>query len=213
MTTGWLAGMSAEGEPVLPKPPLAATRRPPATPPEEDWLGELDRSGDHPVPKGSRPPRPVAKTPSDPADSKRLARRAITHALAWAGGVATGLALVAMFRQAPPAVVSPPVVVSTDQPSKPAMIPLAQQTSSGDTRTQPQANSSPVPADRPPANTSATQAEGMVSPPMPSPSEPRPAPPRVEEPKPAPTPQPQLTPAGPHVINYNDYFNTPPPPR
>jgi hypothetical protein len=224
----WLAEMSAEGEPVS-KPPHAATRRAPTPPPEDDWLGELDQSGDHPIPKGSRPPSPVETPRREPAEStrppdpsKRPARRVISHALAWAGGVATGLALAIPCRQAPPPVVPDPVVASTDQASKPATIPPAQQTNSGDTRPQPPARPSPGPPDRPAGNTSAESAEGMVSPPMPTPSgaspapprteepkpapprieEPKPAPPRIEEPKPAPAPRPQPTQTGPAMFNY-----------
>lgn len=214
----WLAGSSSEVETPSPPKPRAEARRAPTPPPsEDDWLGQLDHPEDHPAPKVSKPPagvKPALSEPDEPTErakpSKRPARRVISHALAWAGGMGAGFALSGLFRPAPtPVVIPPPVVATTVQESKPAISTPAPQ---GDTRPVSPVVPLVVAPIAPPPVIPTRPPEATPVPTMPPAPAERPTPPPSES-TPAPPPRPQPTRPNPSTINYDDYRSPPPPPR
>jgi hypothetical protein len=203
----WLSASIEDEKPAPTPTPRTTRKRPTASLSGYDWLDEGDPDGGTEPSKTSNPwtedetPRP------EPAGSARAStkrfrptRRAISHGLAWTGGVATGLVLAVVFRPATPPVVIPlSPVATTIQEVKPV----------------------PVISPRPPI-------DGMVVPSPPITIAPAPPiPPRVEEetpappsdpPRPAPAPAPSLDPNHqpprkvPGPFNYEDYRSNPPEP-
>jgi hypothetical protein len=211
-----------------PAPPPAKPRRAPVLPPDDNWLGESDPVEQPAPPKSSKPspktPAP-ARVPAPSAmpegTAKRPARRGLTHSLAWAQGVACGLALAYFFRPTlPPVVLTPPVVPAITE-TKPTPIVPTPGPSLAETRPQlPILQPQTIPA-KPLLPSAATQVyPGLVGvsittpqpelPPTPPKFDPPTLDPVVEPTKPAAKPNPTPAPPRPPVINYNEYLNSSP---